>query len=119
MEQALAQNDQSAIIQQVNQFFGTEVPQQYLAQIKEVFGNNTQQAKELKLQLFEEQRKLNDVDYQYTQEQLRLKQRLDDEFKATRQKKERELQEVQQQYDSLKSKHLEIKQKKDSINFQL
>jgi len=63
MEQALAQNDNSALIQQVNQFFGHEVPEKYLAEIKEVLGNNAQEVKDLKLQLFEEQRKLNDVDY--------------------------------------------------------
>jgi len=55
-------------LSQVNQFFGQEVPEQYLAKIKEVFGGNTQEAKDLKLKLFEEQRKLNDVDYQYTQD---------------------------------------------------
>ena len=54
MEQALAQKDKSALIQQVNQFFGHEVPEQYLAQIKEVFGGNSQLAKDLKLRLFEE-----------------------------------------------------------------
>jgi len=62
----LAQKDRSAVIQQVNQFFGHEVPQEYLGKIKEVFGNNAQEAKQLKLQLFEEQRKLNDVDYKFT-----------------------------------------------------
>ena len=66
MDQALAQRDRSAVVQQVNEFLGTEVPDQYLAEIKTLFGSNAQQAKDLKLQLFEEQRKLNDVDYQYT-----------------------------------------------------
>ena len=68
MEQALAQNDNSALLRQVNEFFGQEVPEQYLAEMKQVFGSNAQEAKELKLKLFEEQKKLNDVDYRYTQD---------------------------------------------------
>ena len=66
MEQALAQNDNTALLMQVNQFFGQEVPEQYLSKMKEVFGSNTQEKQDLKLKLFEEQRKLNDVDYSYT-----------------------------------------------------
>jgi hypothetical protein len=54
MEQALAHRDASDCTQQVNQFFGHEVPEQYLSKMKELFGNNTQEAKDLKLKLFEE-----------------------------------------------------------------
>ena len=54
MEQALAQNDNTALLQQVNQFFGQEVPEQYLSKIKELFEGNVAEAKELKLKLFEE-----------------------------------------------------------------
>ena len=108
MEQALAHKDASDCTQQVNQFLGHEVPEQYLSKMKELFSSNAQEAKDYKLKLFEEQRLINDLDYQYTQQQLHLKQRLDEEFKQCKQKKEKELYEVQTRFDSVRQKHLEF-----------
>ena len=44
---------------------------------------------------------------------------MDDEFKVSRQKKERELIETQALYDQTRQRHLELTQKKESINYQL
>ena len=56
----------------MNQFFGTEVPDEYLSKIKDCFSNMAQ-SKDLKRKLFEEQKKLNQVDYQHSQTEIKKK----------------------------------------------
>ena len=58
MEKQLSNKEKSALVQQVNQFFGVEVPDEYLPKIKDCFSNMAQ-SKDLKRNLFEEQKKLN------------------------------------------------------------
>ena len=53
MEKQLSNKEKSALLSQVNKFFGQEVPEEYLPQIKACF-NNVEQSKDLKLKLFEE-----------------------------------------------------------------
>lgn len=48
-----------------------------------------------------------------------MKQRLDEEFKQCKQKKEKELLEVQNRFDIVRQRHLEFTQKKESIDYQL
>ena len=73
MEKQLSNKEKSALLHQVNKFFGQEVPEEYLPKIKECF-SNLDQSKDLKLKLFEEQKKLNQVEYQHSQVELKLKQ---------------------------------------------
>lgn len=48
-----------------------------------------------------------------------MKQKVDEEFKCARQRKEKELQESQARYDLIRQRHLELSQKKESTNYQL
>ena len=58
MEHALAQKERSQQFQSVNQFFGTEVPSEYLPKIKECF-KDLKHSKDYKLQLFQDKKRLN------------------------------------------------------------
>lgn len=62
MEKQLSNKEKSKLLHEVNKFFGQEVPEEYLPKIKECF-SNLQESKDLKLKLFEEQKKLNQIDY--------------------------------------------------------
>ena len=72
MEKQLSNKEKSALLLQVNQFFGTEVPDEYLPKINDCFSNMAQ-SKDLKRKLFEEQKKLNQVDYQHSQTEIKKK----------------------------------------------
>lgn len=48
-----------------------------------------------------------------------MKQKLDEDLKCVKQAKEQILQEAQTKYETVRRKHFEMNQKKDSINFQL
>jgi hypothetical protein len=89
MEQALAQKEKSSYFQQVNEFFGKEVPNEYVPKIKECFAD-LKQSKDYKLKLFEEKKRLNEVDYENSQKELQLKQELDEKFKTLKNQLDKE-----------------------------
>ena len=66
-EQALAQRDKSSQYQQVNHFFATEMPSEYLAKIGECFGQ-LNMSTDYKMTLFEEKKKLNQLEYECSQQ---------------------------------------------------
>ena len=65
-EQALANKEKSSQYAEVNAFFAQEVPNEYIAQIKDCF-NELNQSSDYKLTLFEEKKKLNQLEYEYSQ----------------------------------------------------
>ena len=65
-EQALANKEKSSQYQQVNQFFANEVPTEYLTKISECF-SKLNKSTDYKLTLFEEKKKLNQLEYECSQ----------------------------------------------------
>ena len=65
-EQALANKEKSSQYQQVNHFFANEVPTEYLTKIGECF-SQLNKSSDFKLTLFEEKKKLNQLEYECSQ----------------------------------------------------
>ena len=102
----------------MNKFFGQEVPEEYLPKIKECF-SNLQESKDLKLKLFEEQKKLNQIDYQHSQAELKQKQQIEEQIKVNRQQYEQKLNSLQIQFDIKRQNRLDASMKKEILDQEL
>ena len=77
------------------------------------------QSKDLKRKLFEEQKKLNQVDYQHSQTEIKKKQQYEEEIKTIKQALEQKLVQLQLEYDTRRQKQVEVTLEKEALDQQL
>ena len=78
-----------------------------------------QESKDLKLKLFEEQKKLNQIDYQHSQAELKQKQQIEEQIKVNRQQYEQKLNSLQIQFDIKRQNRLDVSMKKEMLDQEL
>ena len=78
-----------------------------------------QESKDLKLKLFEEQKKLNQIDYQHSQAELKQKQQIEEQIKVNRHQYEQKLNSLQIQFDIKRQNRLDVSMKKEMLDQEL
>ncbi|CDW78562.1 UNKNOWN [Stylonychia lemnae] len=101
---------------QVNEFYN-EV-QEYMGDYRKIY-EKVEITKELKIQIYQLQRKLNDVEYSYNQNEIIQKKQLDDSYRLIYQEQQIEINNLNYEVESLKQKQNQMLEKRQSFELQL
>eukprot|EP00347_Sterkiella_histriomuscorum_P002776 403366842 len=96
--------------QQVNDFYNDV--QNYMIEYRS-FSEQLEKSKEFKLGIFQFQKKLHDIEYQSTQEELNLKKQIDDQLRHSQQEQQNEIKTLNSSIEQEKTKLAQTTERKN------